>query len=233
MLLNYLYSRHNDKTYTDIEKGVVSDNYTIEKIQVPGKKFEFHFSSSNPNAGEHNGYIYYDALNKIAFLQTEEYMPSTSESGSAELYRHYLSIDSTGNVVSSQEKEGGFFENAVLLKNELKPFQKWSDSTEKIYLKHFGKRKFNFECLNPFSGIGNPTGGSPCYIWDGDGYYTIVFKNEMLKIKMPCESGALFFSADTDYRIGLYYYERLEDDIAFLVYAKNYEQDQLYMIKRK
>ncbi|QEH41826.1 hypothetical protein [Chitinophaga sp. XS-30] len=233
LLVNYLFSRYYDKTYAVIDEGAVSEHYSIGKINVPGRKFEYHFSSSNPAGGEHDGYLYYDTLHKRAILQTEEYRPSSGDSVSRSVLTHYLRIDADGNV-SGQEEEGDSpFANAVVLKNELIPFQKWSDATQKVHLQHFGKRKFNFECLNPFSGMGNPTGGSPCYFWDGYGYYNIVFNNETLKVKIPCESGSIFFPADHAYRTGLYYYERPEDDIAFLVYAKNHAQHQLFMIKRK
>lgn len=233
LLGNFLISRHYDKTYAGIDQGASTATYSIEEILVPGNKIEYHFASSRAVEGEHDSHIFYNSHYKYAILQTEEYRHSDNGSSADNIFRHFLRVDATGKVIADQEERDSLIYDAVLLKNELKPFQKWSDASQKIHLKHFGKRKFYFECLNPFSGFGNPTGGKPCYIWDGDGYYNISFKNEMLKVKIPCETSAIFSSADHEYRTGLYYYELPDEDLAFLIYAKMYEPHRFYMIKKK
>lgn len=251
LLINKIWSIYYDRTYINIEKGASSDHYSIRKIEVPGYTFKFHFSSERAvladktgksEQADASGYLYFDTLKKHIILETEEYIPANTQGDGGDMLTHYLRIDLDGKII---EDVKGFYiagtellKNSVLLNNELLPFQKWSDPSQAVYMKHFSKNKFNSTCLNPLRGIGNPTGSSPCNYWDGFGYYDIRFNEEVLKVKIPCGSSALFFSEDHEYATGLDYYQlpdsfRDEFNIAFLVYANNYDKHTLAIIQQK
>lgn len=240
VLINNLTAAYYNKDYTDADKGAASEHYTLQKIRLPGK-IQYHFdnaayeayrASTNPAdtiAPEGNdGHLYYDTVNQKIIVETEEYVRS-DEGSMNETVKRIYAIDKNGNTL----KTDSLPKDIQSVKNVLIPFQKWSDDSQVLYMRHFQKQDFNMPSLNPLHGMGNPTGGHPTYYWDGPGYYDVKFKGDVLKVKIPCESGALLFTEDYEYATGLYYYLLPEQDIAFLVYSKTFEPDAIYMIRRK
>lgn len=229
---NKLLSVYYNREYTDAYKGASSKSYMITKLDLP-QRLSFHFSSQRAvMPGEEpeesiTSHIFYDKTIQKAFVVTEGYYQH-KEYGQMPLVENF-SIENNGNIT----KTDSIPPTAKLVKDELIPFQHWKDKTQIIYMRHFAKQDFDPPSLNPFQGMGNPTGGSPSYYWDGPGYYDVKFKNEVIKVKFPCKSGAFLLSDDYDYNTGLSYYIPPGEDIAFIVDYKNHEPTEVYMIKRK
>lgn len=229
ILVNNLSSLYYNRDYTDANKGGSSKNYIITKLNIPGR-ISFHFGSERiMSAGEEDitSHLFYDKTQGKALVAATEYVSNPDGSNSEVTF--YYAIDKTGKI----NKIDSIPETARLVKDQLIPFQKWKDKKQVIYMRHFSKQNFDPPSLNPFKGMGNPTGGSPSYYWDGPGYYDIKFKGEVLKVKFPCKSGAFLFSDDYDYNTGLSYYTLQDEDIAFIVDYKNHEPTELYMIRHK
>ena len=230
--VNKLSSVYYNREYTDADKGAESKNYVISKLNIP-QRLSFHFSSDRAaTPGEESGenitsHIFYDKTLQKAFVATEGYYEH-KEYGRMPLVENFA-IDNNGNIT----KTDSIPPSAQLIKDQLIPFQKWHDKSQVIYMRHFAKQDFDPPSLNPFHGMGNPTGGGQSYYWEGPGYYDVKFKNDVLKVKFPCKSGAFLFSNDYDYNTGLSYYILPDKDIAFIVDYKNYEPTGLYMIKHK
>lgn len=236
ILINNLTSLYYNTKYSDADKGTSSENYTFKKLAIPGI-IEYHFDDTSaavvdindtiPKEGN-DGHLYYDPAQKKIIVETENYV-TNPENSIDDKVREYYSIDRNGGI----SKIDSLPKDILSVKDQLVPFQKWHDNSQIIYMRHFTKQNFHIPSLNPFHGMGNPTGGRPTYYWDGPAYYDVKFNGDILKVKVPCQSGALFFTSDYEYDTGLYYYLLPELDIAFLVYSKTYEPDAIYMIKHK
>lgn len=236
VLINNLAGVYYNTKYIDADKGASSENYTLKKLNIPGK-IEYHFDDTAaaavnsydtiPKEGN-DGHLYYDPAQKKIIVETENYVKSP-DSPMDDTVREYYAIDKKGNIT----KIDSLPNDLSSVKNQLAPFQKWYDNSQVIYMRHFTKQNFHMPSLNPFHGMGNPTGGRPTYYWDGPAYYDVKFNGDILKVKVPCQSAALLFTSDYEYDTGLYYYLLPELDIAFLVYSKTYEPDAVYMIKHK
>jgi len=235
VLINNLAGAYYNGKYTDADKGASSEHYTLKKLNVPGD-IEYHFDdvaySSDPNdtirKEGNDGHLYYDAVSQKVIIKTELNVSIPGKSID-EYLRQYYAIDKNGSIT----KIDSLPKDTQSVKDQLVPFQKWSDKSQVIYMRHFTKQDFDMPSLNPLHGMGNPTGGHPTYYWDGPAYYDLKFNNDVLKVKLPCQSGAFLFTADHEYYTGLYYYLLPELDIAFLVYSKTYEPNAIYMIKHK
>ena len=229
ILVNKLSSLYYDSEYKYTDEGAFSKNYTITKLNIPGR-ISFHFGSERiMSAGEEDitSHVFYDKAQGEAIVAATEYVSNAD--GSNDEVTYYYAIDKTGKI----NKIDSIPESARLIKDQLIPFQKWHDKKQIIYMRHFAKQDFDPPSLNPFKGMGNPTGGGNSYYWDGPGYYDIKFKGDVLKVKFPCKSGAFLFSDDYDYNTGLSYYLITDEDIAFIVDYKNHEPTRLYMIRHK
>lgn len=234
--INNLAGLYYNTKYTAADKGTSSESYTFKKLPISGT-IEYHFDNETaystnihdtiPKEGN-DGHLYYDAAQQKIIVQTENYVPSPNNPMD-NIVRQYHTIDKNGNVA----KTDSLPENIKSVKNQLVPFQKWQDDSQVIYMRHFTKQDFDMPSLNPLRGMGNPTGGRPARYWEGPAYYDVKFKGEVLKVKIPCESGAFLFTADHEYATGLHYYLLPELDIAFLVYSKFNEPNAIYMIKHK
>jgi len=235
ILINNFAGAYYNGRYTDADKGASSEHYTLKKLNIPGD-IEYHFDdvaySADPNdtiiKEGNDGHLYYEGANKKIIIQTGVYMPAR-EGNMGNTIMQYYAIDKDGSIT----KIDSLPKDTQSVKDQLVPFQKWSDKSQVIYMRHFTKQDFDMPSLNPLHGMGNPTGGHPSYYWDGPAYYDLKFKGDILKIKLPCQSGAFLFTADHEYYTGLYYYLLPELDIAFLVYSKTYEPNAIYMIKHK
>ncbi len=240
-----------DKAYAAIDKGATSENFRLQKVKVPGTTFHHPSSVQRPapEAGvrygqprDASGHLYYDTLRHNVVLHTEEYARDTITGKlTLDVMTHYVRIGNNGQVVEAVKgmdlRGKDFLQNCIVLQNELLPYQKWTDPTQKIYLRHFAKEKFNGGCLNPFK-IGPFNGGTPCPTWEGTGYYDITFQQEQLKVKIPCTRSSMFYGSDSEYYTGLYYYTlppspTSAQPVAFLVYSKTHEQPSIYIITSK
>ncbi|ALM50363.1 hypothetical protein AMR72_16625 [Flavobacterium psychrophilum] len=229
IVVNKLSSIYYDKEYTDADKGASSKNYTITKLDIPGR-ISFHFSTQRtmlPGEEDITSHVFYDKAQNKTMVVATQYI--ANDSGFNDEVEFYYAIDNQGNI----SKLDSIPETARLVKNQLVPFQRWHDKSQVIYMRHFAKQDFDPPSLNPLRGMGNPTGGSPGYYWNGPGYYDLKFKNDVLKLKFPCKSRAFLFSNDYDYETGLNYYLLPNQDIAFIIDYKNREPTSIYMIKHK
>ena len=229
IVVNKLSGIYYDKEYTEADKGASSKNYTINKLNIPGR-ISFHFSTQRamlPGEEDITSHIFYDKTQNKTMVVATQYV--TNDSGFNDDVEFYYAIDNLGNI----NKLDSIPETARLVKNHLIPFQRWHDKSQVIYMRHFAKQDFDPASLNPLRSMGNPTGGSPGYFWDGTGYYDLKFKNDVLKLKFPCKSMAFLFSNDYDYETGLNYYILPDQDIAFIIDYKNREPTSIYMIKHK
>lgn len=236
LAINKIYSSRYDKQYSDANTGGSSQHYTLTRLNIPGKAV---FHSSNEAAAvvtdtdieeekteDVSGHLYYDATLKKVFVETEQDISGPNTDGYTKI--EYLVIDCSGTIT----KVDSIPLNAKLLNNQIEPFHNYSDASQVIHMEHFAKQEFNADALNPFSTF-NPTGGGEKYYWLGKGYYTIKFKDDIFKVKIRCESSALFFVSNNDYYNGLYYYPLLDQDIGFVVYSGRFSFGDIYMIKRK
>lgn len=207
----WLFNRFNtskyNKIYANVENGGSSTNYTLTPLSLPGQKFDFHFSDDHDGAS----YLYLDTLTNDIVLRVEE-----------RDNKYNVRISLEGNVI--KEDSAKIPGSCISIKNELKPFQPWTNPSKSIHLAHFSRDEFNTEMLNPLNRLG-AINGSLNYYWDGYGYYDIDFKNEKIKVKIPCKCDAILFAKDTDYYTSLHYYQLPQ--AAFLIREPN----SIYIIR--
>lgn len=249
---NKLYSWYYDATYKELSKGVSSAHFKLNKINLPGKvgtqtantnivdslyvdtlklDKDGNIDSLHPDPPTYltyEGYVYLDTV-QFNFI-----VEGTVENGA----NHMVTLDSHGKTLSITKVINNnateILKPCILLENIILPFQPWLDHKQPLYLKHFSKQKFDSGCFNPFRGLGNPNGSSPCYFWEGEGYYNMVIAGEVLKFKLPLASSALFFSDNIDFPTYAMYYsvvpERFRHTVnaSFLIY-----DDDLFMARKK
>ena len=248
LLVNKIESRVYNRSYADVNSGVSSAHYQLVKVAVPGTTFNYNFSGAiaiiqlddTIPKEEAEGYLCYDTVKKQLLVQTEEYVPSKVEGEGGDKRIHYVNINMSGQVTADNNglylRDSTAYEHAIILNNRMKPFQRWKDDSQEIYLRHFSMDDFNSHSLNPLRGIGNPTGGTSGYSWSGMGYYRISFNGEALKVKLPCRRGSLLFPEEYDYSTNLSYYlvpkVLNQPEVAFLVYTPQHGPHELYIIKR-
>lgn len=215
--VNKIYSWYYDASYKELNQGVSSSHFKLNKINLPGKvvtqqantaivdtlhvdtlKLDKNGNNDSlhpdpPTYLTYNGHVYLDTV-QFNFI-----VEDSVENGAS----HMVTLDSHGKTLSSTKvinnNKNEILRACILLENMILPFQPWLDHKQPLYLNHFSKQKFDTSCFNPLRGFGNPNGSSPCYFWEGEGYYNIVIEDEVLKFKLPLASSALFFSDYTDF----------------------------------
>jgi len=239
--INQVISSYYNRYFNTVEAGVSSAHYTLKKVAVTGS-FEYHPGETKRSTNDTvltegiDGYLYFDTLQNVVKVEYKNYASSLEDDNPA----HMVTIDLTGKVLQDLIIKNTEYEqlrkNCIILKDEMKPFQKWTDPAQVIYLKHFHLDDFNsFKLFNPLSGMGG-NGGTPYHWWDGEAFYALKQGNEVLKFKLPCQSAAMLFPGDFDYDTGVNYYRlpaQYKTDVAFLVYAVNNTPNSLYIVKHQ
>jgi|GEM_PF-2484074 len=243
ILVNKLRSRSLNKQYVLLGQNVHSQHYVIEEFKVTGKTFMLQsYDNLHPDALQESdalSYLRYDKVLKQIILKTEEYVRDPSGALSNDHRIHLYNFDLDGKMVSHDSamyRLNRDEHNTILLKDYIAPFQKWKNENEEIYLKHFSMDDLSLSCLNPFT-IGGINGSSPCYVWEGDGYFDLHVANDTLRFKSPAGKVDIFFTEKHSYGTDLRYYKlpaalHLKTP-AFLLYTPSYEQHRLFIIKPK
>ncbi|MDT3402492.1 hypothetical protein [Mucilaginibacter terrae] len=242
ILINRLRSKGLNKQYTTLGTKVESKHFTMEEFKVAGRTFVLQSEDNlHPDPLQESdalSYLRYDKVNRQIILQTEEYVSSTSGQPVNDTRIHQYCFDMDGKLVSHDSAIYHMAQSrkSIVLKDYIAPFQKWKDDKQEIYLRHFGIESFSGECLNPFS-IGGINGSSPCYVWDGSGYFNLKIAGDTLRFKSPAGKADVFFTEKHDYGTDLSYYELPKvlglQTPAFILYRPNYGQHRIFIIKRK
>ena len=248
--VNIMMSWYYDLSYPQLSAGVVSKNYQLSKIRMPGIVVD-HDANSNvidsmyvsidsaapPTYIKYTGQVFLDTLSYN--FKVESMVDTSSHEGYDRDGSFYINtINAYGKILSSvivpKGSSGKYLKSCILLKDIMLPFQPWLDHDQPVYLNFFSKKSFNSRCFDPFRGFGSPNGSGTCSFWQGEGYYNIVLGDEKLKFKLPTESGALLFSTSFDFPTYVMNFavvpERFRKHVnaSFLVY-----QHHLYMARKK
>lgn len=132
-------------------------------------------------------HIYFDTVNHNWWIQAEELRPDSLTSYDG-YYLVWLHFDNNGNVQQRIEQDSIVNEEKkrwVKLKALDLYSYNWQDSSAALYMNHFIKEEYNWNALNPFRDIGNPTGGRPVANWLGTSYLSLKMKRETLPFKTP------------------------------------------------
>lgn len=243
ILVNKLRSRSLNKQYALLDEHAHSQHFIIEEFKVTGKSFLLQaYDNIHPDPLQESdalSYLRYDKVLKQIILQTEEHVPDPSGAPVNNRRIHLYNFDLDGIMVSHDSAMYHLNRderNTILLKDHIAPFKKWKNENEEIYLRHFSLDDLSLSCLNPFS-IGGINGSSPCYVWDGNGYFDLRIAQDTLKFKWPVGKEDIFFTEKHSYGTNLAYY-KLPAKLgfktpAFLLYTPPHEQHRLFIIKPK
>tara|TARA_B110000046_G_scaffold157832_1_gene169407 strand:+ start:15574 stop:16374 length:801 start_codon:yes stop_codon:yes gene_type:complete len=189
-----------------------SDNYKIVKIDLPfpvGSGIKIGYLEDLYSLSKDPKHILSDSTVYIRFNEkTLNFIVS--------VFPHmsdvYI-INSKGEVIKNLKYEKGDFQNYELRdtsnRNELllKNLVLWSSPknhiTSPLNFDHFiNIHDFDTSCVDlsfDLRSIGSPNGPapfSPCYIWKGNGCFSLTFNDEVLKFSLPWKIPTYFFSGD-------------------------------------
>jgi hypothetical protein len=244
--INKLFAIYYDRTYNDIEKGISSQNYIMERINTVGDLVynnSYNWTKEivdkdgiveiHDNSKDYEGHIYLDTLALNFKFGIKEYVSGSVENNDDVYEDNYLTINKEGKIISrvSADSVSSVLQNCILLKDNMKFLENWEDNSQFIFLKHFSKTGFS-PCFLPSMTLGISNTNGVCQTWEGIAYFDLTFKNEKLKFRLPNELRNMFFVDKFDFR-NLAYYEipkkyKHNLDICFLIHQNN-----IYVIKRK
>ncbi len=167
------------------------------------------------------GFIYYDSVQKSFWIEERNY-DTTND---------WVNFDMEGKIIQKTIRDSLKERPGEIMKNEIPGIYNWDDKTSGFYVDYFQKERYCWRNLNPFYGMGNPTGPPPKVLWSGTEYLNLLMQDTTIQFKFKN------YSMPSSYLINMELY-RLDDkelsgEIAFLYFFTHHcEGRGLYMISK-
>ncbi|WP_310554449.1 hypothetical protein [Flavobacterium sp.] len=248
--LKYFFNDYKIKSTNFITQIKSNSKYTIQRITNKGlcnhncyeystpEEIKEYFKIINPKKSI-NGSIYLDTLKNTIWTQTSEYIEPKDDGLIYYIHTEWINFNLTGKILNTVEN--GNFKKApgVILENEITNFYNWDNKSSNFYVNDFIRQSFNWNCLNPFSGYGNPNSDGNSDIWEGYVFFNLkINKKNLIQFKSIANSTTYGYSFNMEF-YHLPKTKKLNEEIILIYFdpiSDSYEDISskgLYLIKSK
>jgi len=218
---------NNDIEFNNSETAAILDSLDSNGVAV--------LVETLPAKEDYVGWIYLDTIKQRYYFKETFYKQlQDGESSSWREVHRWITLDKNGRQIDSTGVDSLMPPSSTILLNDLKGyFPDWSDKKSIAYINYFTRERFNWSILNPFKGMGNPTGGRTQPYWYGHAYYTVNHFGKKIRFKAEVESfedgeygdNINFSTTPTRFK-GM-------PLLTFVILKNNFERSGLYIIVNK
>ncbi|WP_256003535.1 hypothetical protein [Pedobacter deserti] len=256
ILINRIKSGNLEKKYPALGQGAGSENFVLLELELKGQKLEYVREEGIADRSEEmrkaypglepgrywpkdGGYVCFDTLKNLFMVATTEYV--VDKSGMMDELKHVCFFDvdgrASGHISEMYNIKQEWRKHSILLPDHIPNFPNWKADRSELQLRHFGVEEFRTHWLNPFRGMGSPTGVGSAPAWAGTGYFDLHVEGETIRFRSPATRDGFLLQEPHDFGTDLSYCKFPRSFArkvpAFLVYKPSFGQGRVFMVKQK
>lgn len=254
-IVNYTINSWYFRNYNYLDQNPHSENLDFKIKRISRNSIEFQFNTLKDesvildvngaqiidtlsNENDYVGWVYLDTLKQNYYFKELYYkqLPKRSNDDFTdwEEIHQWITLNKEGEQINSSINDSLMPPStAILLKDEKGYFPDWKNKKSVAYVNYFAHEEFNWGILNPFKGMGNPTGGTKSPYWYGHTYYTVNHAKEKIKFKAIAKSyGGNDYGSDISFSLTPKRFKNIPL-ITFIIVDKNLEKSGLFIVVKK